>query len=1196
VIPWIVALLALPVLVYAFRGTWIAVGVRHLAGKVGATVEIGAVEGGLFGDLVLAGVEWRAPGHPVRALADGRLEAQYSLWGLLRGRDDWLRSVVVTAERLELALDGEAEADAEAEAGDSAPPRLPRGWELRLDVGSCLLRGAPRGDLEGPLRVRAREADGRVVLEELRLGALAIRAGTLEPREGGDVAWSLPFELGATAGSVEGALEDGSVDGRLRATAVDLEELATLLKVDAGSRPHGTAELELRARFTTAAPADGSFELTTSVVGAGWRGRPLESLRATASLQGGALTVAELRAESGANTLTLRELSVPLPLEDTRSFLASARGRARLTVEDLPALLEGVGPPERVPAHRIVLDARLAEGRLAEMSGRLDASGGSAVLRSGVVEGLAGEDLLDARLDLDLDVRFDDLAGLGAVLARPGPWAGALTGDLEVQGSLRRPVGHLVARATSLALEGLVLERAELDVRADAAEVRLTRLDARAGTWSASAAAVWTHGRGATPSFLELDELRWRGASGELELVRSARFEPTGDGWRADPVVIRGGEGTASAAVELAPGTVRAELRLDRFDSGPVLGSWIPSEWDLGPLGGELALVRSPSGLELRGELELPAIAPGPERPRWSAAVAAELAGGRLRLHRLEGSSRVGRLRVAADVPFDPSAPQWLAEGDLSLDLDAEGLDLAAWSEWGSGPGVTGTLALGAALTGTWSRLEGPLTVEGSAISPAVSPDAGDDLPRFDLLAEAELGEELRIRTASLRWSETVRAELGGSVGTEVSVRRALEDPRSYLRAPLRLQADLTLSDLAWIAPRVDALRRVQGRVRAHGELTGTYEDPVLTGDLSIEEGELRLASELPAIRGLSARIALTEELWTLESAGGLGGAPVRLAGTIDLSGEAPVLDLDLEGENLLLYRSPTVKVRAQTALNLGGPAGALRATGSIVLTEGRSVRQLVLLDGLRGGGGPAPERRGFFPSLWREPPLSSLELDLVIQSSAPFRVDNNVTRLRLRPELRLTGTGEAPVFEGVVYVDPSTVSLPSGRLRLDSGLFQFPPESPYLPELSLFAEARIKGYDVDVRITGPYDRPEVLLTSNPPLPDDELLLLFLTGQLPTGTASERGLGAAETVAVYLAEDALTRWLAGPDLEDEEGLLDRLDVDVGAQVSDTGAPTAEVRFYVTSQADRPGRAVYLAAERDVHDFVNYGFGVVFRFR
>ena len=330
---------------------------------------------------------------------------------------------------------------------------------------------------------------------------------------------------------------------------------------------------------------------------------------------------------------------------------------------------------------------------------------------------------------------------------------------------------------------------------------------------------------------------------------------------------------------------------------------------------------------------------------------------------------------------------------------------------------------------------------------------------------------------------------------------------------------------------------------------------------------------------------------------GELGGAPFRIAGTADLSGEELAVNLSLQGENLLLHRRAGLKVRADADLSVSGPLSGLVARGELALTDARFVRQVDFLGSALGGGGSGPRGsgRGLDLSFAEEGPLAAMELDLALTAKRPFALKNNVMSGGLRPDLRLLGTGQVPVLRGPVYLEPTRISLPGGRLLVESGTVVFLEEDPFTPQLELAARARMRGYDISVRISGPYDRLEIAASSVPPLPGEELLELLATGRLSAEGSADRGQRAAEALAIFLARDFLGRWFASESTEAGEGLMDRIEVQSGRDVTESGATTTWVGFRTQGSATGAGRTQVLTGELDEYDKINFGWRFVFRF-
>ena len=219
------------------------------------------------------------------------------------------------------------------------------------------------------------------------------------------------------------------------------------------------------------------------------------------------------------------------------------------------------------------------------------------------------------------------------------------------------------------------------------------------------------------------------------------------------------------------------------------------------------------------------------------------------------------------------------------------------------------------------------------------------------------------------------------------------------------------------------------------------------------------------------------------------------------------------------------------------------------------------------------------------------------ISARKPFQIKNNLVKGAVRPELHLAGTGEAPELTGRIFVDPSTLYLPAGRMQFDSGVIHFEATDPGRPRLDMVGTARMIGYDITAVVEGPYDEPAVSLSSAPPLPDEELLTLVLTGQPPRTARSDtiekrQGLN----VAVFIGRDILMRMPGGGTTESLQTVLERFDVEVGRAITRAGDETINARFRIADGVLREGDTVYFTGEKDVFDQYNAGVRIVFRFR
>jgi len=174
---------------------------------------------------------------------------------------------------------------------------------------------------------------------------------------------------------------------------------------------------------------------------------------------------------------------------------------------------------------------------------------------------------------------------------------------------------------------------------------------------------------------------------------------------------------------------------------------------------------------------------------------------------------------------------------------------------------------------------------------------------------------------------------------------------------------------------------------------------------------------------------------------------------------------------------------------------------------------------------------------------------------------------------------------------------LPPGNLSFENGFVQFVDPDPDRPELNLLGTARMLGYDITALIEGPYDEPTITLTSSPPLSNEDLLLLLLTGTPPPTDRQAVDRRARNlNVAIYLGRDLINRWFTDENGDSDESILERFEAEVGRDITQKGEETLEVTFRLAKDVLRQGDTLYLTGERDVFNFYNAGLRIVFRLK
>lgn len=597
---------------------------------------------------------------------------------------------------------------------------------------------------------------------------------------------------------------------------------------------------------------------------------------------------------------------------------------------------------------------------------------------------------------------------------------------------------------------------------------------------------------------------------------------------------------------------------------------------------GDLAKLESPEDrLSLSGRFDLSYTKDGVhiQQFEWLGGPGQQIAfSGTLPVNLLEKPLlRPGPLSVNAQVDIpDLAAFGWILPDYIPSDGDLQG-KLQMSGTWKS---PSGTFIFRSRGLNDPPRLKsmppGPIDVDGNI--------------RFD--GNKLMVESIQINSPRLTFAS--RGEWSGMPGlTEL-----LQGEAGKPAGNVELKGKLEVDDLSWLAAENPSLRRVSGRLEADVGMKGPISDPEVDAVVRLSDGELRPDLDVPSLQALNLNAVVTPAGARLQTfTGQLGGAAFQITGSVTRNNEDSAdADLRIQGENLLFYRSEGLKVRADTDLTIKGPFKRLVLAGDVAITDGRLVKYFDLLGILKGSSKPKTDMGLQLFSI-RQPPLSDMVFDVRLTAKNPFTIRNNLARGAVRPELKLTGTGEFPVLAGVVYLDPTRINLPAGVLVFESGVIRFDPNRPDRPTLDLVGTSKMLGYDITMLVEGPYDEPIVTLSSVPPLTNEELLLLLIAGQQPNSTndpqASQR---QSMNVAVFLGRDLIARWFGSESSEAAESIMDRFEINVGRAVTRSGEETIDAQFRVADDVLRDGDKIYITGEKDIFDFYNAGLKIVFRFK
>lgn len=375
--------------------------------------------------------------------------------------------------------------------------------------------------------------------------------------------------------------------------------------------------------------------------------------------------------------------------------------------------------------------------------------------------------------------------------------------------------------------------------------------------------------------------------------------------------------------------------------------------------------------------------------------------------------------------------------------------------------------------------------------------------------------ERLSLARGDFQASSVTPVELGWKAGAFEVRALHLKGPTSELEAEgtwgptavdLRARGAL---DLSLLSSFVGALDRTQGQLGFTAAFSGPVKNPTLVGNAEVSDARFAVKGQDVQVRALSGRANFSESRVLLQDVQGfVNDGTVRVRGDVRLDGlNVATLGLQFDVSEVTFRPQPDVPVTVSGSLLLASrKAGAYQLSGALDVDRFRYSRQLSLDDLLA-----AARDRGV-PS--EEKPVEWLRFDVDVSAKGDVRIENNLARARLLGKVRVSGTNVKPVLIGAVETaEGAQAFFRNNTYAISRGLLQF---NGLWPTFDLSAQTTVRDYLVNVKAFGRLDDPKISMTSEPSLPEADILAL-----LTIGATSRDSLGG-QTGASLAAEALLS--------------------------------------------------------------------------
>jgi len=386
--------------------------------------------------------------------------------------------------------------------------------------------------------------------------------------------------------------------------------------------------------------------------------------------------------------------------------------------------------------------------------------------------------------------------------------------------------------------------------------------------------------------------------------------------------------------------------------------------------------------------------------------------------------------------------------------------------------------------------------------------------------------------------------------GTALKIGGSLAVGQKPASFSLSVSGPLDASLLTLISPDLNPSGRIVTDVRA----SGTLDAPAFSGTVRLENGKYRMTALAQVLDDIDGSITFRGARGEIEARARTGGGEVYAAGGFAINGlSLGDFRVSVSARRIGLRYPQDLRLVVDADLVATGFSGSNTIRGEIVLQRGTYSKDIELtISDLIASSRPAgvPIARG----AWKE--RTALEIRVV--SAASLEVRNNLARLTATVDLFARGTLASPTLVGQIVLDEGgRITFRDVRYEIDSGVIAFANAEGFAPIVDLHLRAEVKGYDVGVGLVGTWPRIQTTFSSDPPLPDETIVGLLLTGAAPNAAAA--GQTSIVSTAGGLVAGAATGLVTRPTQRFFK--LDRFEIDPVF----TGSGPVDIRSTVGKQ-------------------------------
>jgi translocation and assembly module TamB len=357
----------------------------------------------------------------------------------------------------------------------------------------------------------------------------------------------------------------------------------------------------------------------------------------------------------------------------------------------------------------------------------------------------------------------------------------------------------------------------------------------------------------------------------------------------------------------------------------------------------------------------------------------------------------------------------------------------------------------------------------------------------------------------------TVRQTQFTGPGTDVRLGGAIATSHGG-RQNFEVTGDVNLTILSHLSHDLFS----SGKAKLALQVAGTYEKALVKGTATVTGASVSVlvGDQRITLSSLDGSVIFNADQAQIERFNGtLGGGKVTASGGAVIAGPARGrFILNIHGANVTLNYPQDFRSTVDANLDLSGDLHSQFITGNVYVRRTEYTKDIKLEELINRRPQPSIEEGGQFKF------AETANLDkLYVEGRNALVMHNNLGDVVASVSLRLDGPITDPIVKGRITATRGTLNFRNAPYELTRGLVEFPARFGADPIINIEGQSVIRGYRVTALLEGPLSHPTTNVSSEPSLPQGDVVSLVLNGTLSstdtsTSVLAQSGLGTAASL------------------------------------------------------------------------------------